>query len=57
MTLITPISRAHELNRGNPGPLSSLAQLALSSGNVEAAEEHADKLALLQPDNPIIRLT
>jgi predicted Zn-dependent protease len=50
-------SRAHELNRGNPGPLSSLAQLALSSGNVEAAEEHADKLALLQPDHPIIRLT
>jgi predicted Zn-dependent protease len=50
-------SRAHELDRGNPEPLASLAQLALTSGNVEAAEEHADKLALLQPDHPVIRLT
>jgi predicted Zn-dependent protease len=50
-------SRAHELDRGNAAPLSSLAQLALTSGNVEAAEEHADKLALLQPDHPVIRLT
>ena len=50
-------SRAHELDRGNPATLSSLAQLALTSGNVEAAEEHADRLALLQPDHPVIRLT
>jgi predicted Zn-dependent protease len=50
-------SRAHELDRGNAAPLASLAQLALTSGNVEAAEDHAEKLALLQPDHPVIRLT
>ena len=50
-------SRAHELDRGNAAPLASLAQLALTSGNVEAAEDHADRLALLQPDHPVIRLT
>ena len=50
-------SRAHELDRSNTEVLGSLAQLALTSGNVEAAEEHAEKLALLQPDHPVIRLT
>ena len=50
-------SRANELDRSNTDVLGSLAQLALTSGNVEAAEEHADKLALLQPDHPVIRLT
>lgn len=50
-------SRASELDRGNATALGTLAQLALTSGNVEAAEEHADKLALLQPDHPVIRLT
>ena len=50
-------SRASELDRGNATSLGTLAQLALTSGNVEAAEEHADKLALLQPDNPAIPLT
>jgi len=50
-------SRASELDRGNVTALSTLAQLALASGNVEAAEDYADKLALLQPENPVISLT
>ena len=49
-------SRAHELDRGNVEALAALAQLALSSGNVDAAKDHADKLALLQPDSPVIKL-
>ena len=51
------LSRASELDRSNASALGTLAQLALTSGNVEAAEEHADKLALLQPDHPAVRLT
>lgn len=49
-------SRAHELDRGNVAALSSLTQLALMSGDVEAAEDHADKLALLEPEHPAIKL-
>jgi predicted Zn-dependent protease len=49
-------SRAHELDRGNTDALSSLTQLALTSGDVDAAEDHAEKLALLEPDHPVIKL-
>lgn len=49
-------SRAHELDRGNVVALSSLTQLALMSGDVDAAEDHADKLALLEPEHPAIKL-
>ena len=49
-------SRAHELDRSNTDALSNLTQLALMSGDVDAAEDHAEKLALLQPDHPVIKL-
>lgn len=49
-------SRAHELDRGNTEALSNLTQLALMSGDVDAAEDHAEKLALLEPDHPVIKL-
>ena len=49
-------SRAHELDRGNTDALSNLTQLALMSGDVDSAEDHAEKLALLQPDHPVVKL-
>ena len=49
-------TRAHELDRSNVVALSNLTQLALMSGDVDAAEDHADKLALLEPDHPATKL-
>ncbi len=45
-------TRAHELDKSNPQLLSSLTQLALLSGNIDVAEDHAQKLELLAPDHP-----
>lgn len=50
-------SRAYELNKSNPDVLSTLTQLALLSGNIDVAEDHARKLELLAPDHPAIKLT
>lgn len=50
-------TRAYELDKSNPEVLSTLTQLALLSGNIDVAEEHARKLELLAPDHPAIKLT
>lgn len=50
-------SRAWELDRSNPQAISTLTQLALLSGNVDTAEDHARKLELISPGHPAIRLT
>nr|WP_314445841.1 tetratricopeptide repeat protein [uncultured Sphingomonas sp.] len=49
--------RAHELNRANVEVLAVMTQLALRSGNLELAEDHAKQLDLLQPNNPAVPLT
>jgi len=49
-------SRAHELDRTNIPILAALTQLALTSGHVDMADEHARSLALLAPNNPAVTL-
>ena len=48
--------RAHELDRTDVETVSTLAQLALLSGNMDLAEKHAKNLELLRPDHPVIKL-
>jgi predicted Zn-dependent protease len=50
-------TRAHELDKSNPQVLSSLTQLSLLSGNMDVAEEYAQKLELLVPQHPAVKLT
>jgi tetratricopeptide (TPR) repeat protein len=49
-------SRAYELDRSNVQILAALTQLALTSGHVDMANQHARSLALLAPDNPAVTL-
>lgn len=49
-------TRAYELDRANTDVLGTMAQLALLSGNVDMAEDHARKLELLAPDHPAVKL-
>ncbi len=49
-------AHAHELDRSNVQILSTLTQLAMMSGQVDLAAEHAKALALLAPDNPAVTL-
>jgi tetratricopeptide (TPR) repeat protein len=49
-------AHAHELDRSNVDVLSTMAQMALLSGDVETASEHADSLALVSPDNPVVTI-
>ena len=49
-------SRAYELDRSNVQILAALTQLALTSGHVDMADQHAKSLALLAPDNPAVML-
>lgn len=48
---------AHELNRGNVEVLAIMTQLALRSGNLEVASDHAKQLELVAPSNPAVPLT
>lgn len=50
-------TRAYELDKSNPQVLSSLTQLSLLSGNIDVAEDHAQKLELLAPAQPAVKLT
>ena len=50
-------TRAHELDQSNVAILGTLAQLALLSGNLDAAEEKAHELELVAPDHPAVNLT
>jgi tetratricopeptide (TPR) repeat protein len=49
--------RAHELDRANPEILGVLTQLALRSGELQRAEEHARQLELVAPGDPAVGLT
>jgi tetratricopeptide (TPR) repeat protein len=49
-------AHAHELDRSNVDVLSTMAQMALLSGDVETASEHADSLALVSPDNQVVTI-
>lgn len=49
--------RAHELDRANVEVLSALTQLALRSGNLSLAEEHARELGIVSPDDTAVSLT
>lgn len=49
--------RAHELDRSNAQVLQVLTQLALRSGDLDRAEEHAEQLSLLAPDDPTVKMT
>ena len=50
-------TRAYELDRSDTTALSTLTQLALLSGNIDLAEDHAQKLELLAPAHPAVKLT
>lgn len=50
-------SRAHELDRSNVDLLVALTELALRSGNLDLAEEHAQQLELLAPGSRSVKLT
>ncbi len=49
-------SRAYELDRSNVQVLGALTQMALLSGQIELADEQARSLALLAPDDPVVKL-
>jgi predicted Zn-dependent protease len=49
-------SHAYELDRSNADVLSTMAQMALLSGDVDVANEHATALALVTPDNPVVTI-
>ena len=47
---------AHELDRSNPQILANLTQLALMSGQIDLAEEHAKELELISGETPAVSL-
>jgi predicted Zn-dependent protease len=49
-------TRAYELDRSNPDLIRALAELALRSGDIGAAQSHAEELEVLAPDDPWIRI-
>jgi predicted Zn-dependent protease len=48
--------RAHELDRSNSQILANLTQLALMSGEIDLAEEHARDLELISGETPAVNL-
>lgn len=49
-------TRAYELDRSNTDLIRALTQLALRSGDISAAESHAQELEVLAPGDPWIKL-
>lgn len=49
-------SHAHELDRTNVQVLGTMAQMALLSGDIDTADEHARAIAMLSPNNPNVTL-
>lgn len=50
-------SRALELDRDNPETLSVLTQVALRNGEIEIAEEYAQQLEMIVPNDVSVKLT
>lgn len=51
------LTRAYELDRSNADVLRLLTQLALRSGELAMAEQHAEQLSLLAPEDPAVKIT
>lgn len=49
-------TRAYELDRSNPDLIRALAELALRSGDIGAAQSHAEELEVLAPDDPWVKM-
>ena len=49
-------TRAYELDRSNPELIRALAELALRSGDIGAAQSHAEELEVLAPDDPWVKM-
>jgi predicted Zn-dependent protease len=49
-------TRAYELDRSNPDLIRALAELALRSGDIGAAQSHAEELEVLAPDDPWVKI-
>ena len=49
-------TRAYELNRSDPGLIRALAELALRSGDIGAAQSHAEELEVLAPGDPWVKM-
>jgi tetratricopeptide (TPR) repeat protein len=47
---------AHELDRSNVPVLAALTQIALLSGDIDLANEHARSLGLVDPNSPVVAL-
>lgn len=50
-------TRAYELDRSSAEVLRILTQLALRAGDLAVADEHAEQLSLLLPDDPTVKIT
>ena len=50
------LSRAHELDRTAVPPLSMMTELAVRSGELELAEDHLKKLAVIAPNDRAVAL-
>lgn len=50
-------TRAYELDRSNADVLRVLTQLALRGGDLAMADEHAEQLSLLAPNDPAVKIT
>jgi predicted Zn-dependent protease len=51
------LTRAYELDRGNPDLVRALTQLALRSGDLATAQSRAEELGVLVPGDPWVKLT
>ena len=49
-------TRAYELDRSNPQLIRALTELALRSGDIGAAETHAQELEVIAPGDPWIKM-
>jgi tetratricopeptide (TPR) repeat protein len=49
-------TRAHELDRTNPGLVRALTELALRSGDLTQAQARAEELEILSPSDPWVKL-
>jgi predicted Zn-dependent protease len=49
-------TRAYELDRSNPELIRALAELALRSGDIGAAQSHAEELEVLAPGDPWVKM-
>jgi len=49
-------TRAYELDRSNPQLIKALAELALRSGDIAAAQTHAEELEVVAPGDPWVKM-